>query len=373
MSDAQGPAPSTNTVAVPVTWRTRFSPRPGLARLRESWIAVAQIVVAATAAYVLAQVLLGHQTPMIAATVSISSLGLARDARPRRVVETVIGMLTGILLAEGLRLLFGTGWWQLAVALGVTMLVARFLSPAPHFAIAAAIQAAIAMILPVGPLPFSRLLDGLFGGVMAVVMTALLPRNPLAAVLREARVFFEGFDAAAARLVTALRRGDRLRAERGLEKARALQGPLDAWRASLESGRAIARVSPFLRSRRTELERQARILQAMDLAMRNLRVVGRRIVYVTDLGRELPVPGEAMAEIARAASLVGASLDDIAQEPVAREALLAIARRLDPAAMLPGASIGEQALVSALRPLVVDLLVATGLPPAEARAALPRL
>jgi uncharacterized membrane protein YgaE (UPF0421/DUF939 family) len=361
------------TQAVPVTWRSRFSPRPGLARLRESWIAVAQIVVAATCAYLIGRHLLGHETPMIAATVSISSLGLARDARPQRVAETVVGMLTGILLSEALRLVVGSGWWQLAVTLAVTMLVARFLSPSPAFAIAAAIQAAIAMILPLAPVPFSRLLDGVIGGVLAVIVTALLPRNPAAAALRDARAFFAGFDAAAARLVAALRRGDRLRGERGLEKARGLQSALDAWRTSLDSGRSIARISPFLRGRRSELERHARMLHAMDLAMRNLRVVGRRIVYVTEDREPRPVPGEVMAEIARAATLVGASLDDISQEPIARETLLAIARRLDPAAMLPHASVGEQALLSALRPLVVDLLVATGLPGPEARAAIPRI
>ncbi|MFL0412192.1 aromatic acid exporter family protein [Microbacterium paludicola] len=373
MSDPQRDLPSTDTVAVPVTWRTRFSPRPGLARVRGSWIAVAQIVVAATGAFLIGRYLLGHETPMIAATVSISSLGLARDARPRQVAETVVGMLTGILLSEALRLGVGSGWWQLAITLSVTMLVARFLSPSPAFAIAAAIQAAIAMILPVAPVPFTRLLDGVIGGVLAVVVTALLPRNPAAAALRDARAFFAGFDAAAARLVTGARRGDRLRAERGLEKARGLQPALDAWRTSLESGLSVARISPFLRGRRAELDRQARILHAMDLAMRNLRVVGRRIVYVVEDRQPRTVPGEVLAEIARAATLVGASLDDIAQEPIARESLLAIARRLDPAAMLPGESLGEQALLSSLRPLVVDLLVATGMPPAEARAAIPRI
>ncbi|GAA3657571.1 FUSC family protein [Microbacterium marinilacus] len=368
MSDSQP-----MTEAVPVTWRTRFSPRPGLTRLRESWIAVAQIVIAATCGYLIGRHLLGHETPMIAATVAISSLGLARDARPGRVAETVVGMLTGILVSEALRFALGSGWWQLAVALAVTMLLARFLSPSPQFAIAAAIQAAIAMILPLAPVPFSRLLDGVIGGVLAVVVTAVLPRNPATAAIRDARAFFAQFDAAAERLVVAVRRGDRLRAERGLEKARGLQAPLEAWRASLDSGRSIARISPFLRGRRAELERHARILQAMDLAMRNLRVVGRRIVYVCEDRSPRDVPADAMAEIVRAATLVGASIDDISQEPVARETLLAIARRLDPAAMLPGASLGEQALVSALRPLVVDLLVASGVPPAEARGAIPRI
>lgn len=361
------------TQAVPVTWRSRFSPRPGLDRLRESWLPVAQIVVAATCAYLIGVHVFGHSVPMIAITVAISSLGLARDARPKRVVETVIGMLTGILVAEGLRLVTGTGWWQLAVTLGITMLVARFLSPSPGFAIAAAIQSTIAMLLPLSAIPFSRLLDGVVGGTLAVLATALLPRNPQAHALRDARLFFADFDAAAARMVSALRRGDRLRAERGLEKARGLEAIGTTWRESLESGRSIARVSPFLQGRRAELDRHALIQDQMDLVTRSLRVVGRRIVYLTDDRQALPVAADTLAEIAAAAALVGATLDDPSRCDEARERVLAIARRLDPRALAPGAPLGHHALLSALRPMVVDLLIATGMAPADARAAIPRI
>ena len=361
------------TSAVPVPWRKRISLRPGLVRVRDSWIAIAQIVVAATGAFLLAHYLLGHETPLLAATVSISSLGLARDARPRRVFETVCGMLTGILVSELLRLVAGTGAWQLAVTLAVTLLVARFLAPSPQFAVAAAIQAAIAMVLPVGPLPFMRLADGAIGGALAVVVTALLPRNPVGAEVRDGRALFAAFDAAAGRVVQGLRRGDAIRADRGLEKARELQTPLDAWRTSLESAQAVSAVSPLVRSRRVELARHARILHNMDLGTRNLRVVARRAAYVVRDGAGRAVAADTLAELQRAASLVAESLDDIAVEPVARESILVIARRLDPAAMLPGAPQGELALLAAMRPLAVDLLIASGVPREEAWASIPRV
>ncbi|WOF23779.1 FUSC family protein [Microbacterium betulae] len=361
------------TSAVPVPWRRRISPRPGLARVRDSWVAVAQIVVAATGGFLVAYYLLGHETPLLAATVSISSLGLARDARPRRVLETVLGMLTGILVSELLRLAFGSGAWQLGATLAVTMLLARFLMPSPQFAVAAAIQAAIAMVLPVGPLPFMRLADGAIGGVLAVAVTALLPRNPMSAEVRDGRALFAAFDAAAGRVVQGLRRGDAIRADRGLEKARDVQGLVDAWSASLESAQAVSALSPFLRSRRIELQRHARVQRNMDLASRNLRVVARRAAYASRDGEQRPVAADTLAGLQRAAVLVAESLDDIATEPVARETLLAIARRLDPAAMLPGAPQGELALVAAMRPLAVDLLIASGVPRDEAWASIPRV
>ncbi|GAA4781962.1 FUSC family protein [Microbacterium gilvum] len=372
MTDPRGET-SPLTAAVPVTWRKRVSPRPGLERVRGSAIAIAQIVIAATGAFLLAHLVLGHESPLLAATVSISSLGLARDARPRKVLETVLGMLTGILIAEVLRLLVGTGPWQLALTLAVTMVVARFLMPSPQFAVAAAIQSAIALVLPLGPLPFMRLADGAIGGALAVAVTALLPRNPMSAELRDARIVLAGFDAAAERIVQGLRRGDALRADRGLEKARALQAPVDAWRTSLESAQAVSALSPFLRSRRMELARHARVLQNMDLAARNLRVVARRAAYVVRDGVAREIPADLLAEVRRAAALVGDALDDVAAEPPAREALRAIAARLDPADVLPDAPQGDLALVASLRPLVVDLLIAAGMPREDASRAIPRI
>ena len=99
-----------------VAARLRSGTRVG-PRLQESTPAIVQIVVAATAAYVFASYVLGHHAPLLAATVTVSSLGLVRDARPRRVFETVVGMILGILIAEVIVLAAGIGWWQLAVTL----------------------------------------------------------------------------------------------------------------------------------------------------------------------------------------------------------------------------------------------------------------
>ena len=112
-------------------------------------------------------------------------------------------------------------------------------------------------------------------------------------------------------MAQALRRGDRMRAERGLEKARALQPLVDGWSTSLDSGIAIARISPFLHRHRSELQRHERIRQYTDLATRNLRVIGRRVVYLCDDGVARPVAADTLADLARAAQLVAQSLTDI--------------------------------------------------------------
>lgn len=365
--------PPATTAVITTGWRRAFDLRPGVARVRESGTAIVQIVVAVSAAYAVAHYLVGHAVPLIAATVTLSSLGLVRDARPRRVAETVAGMLVGIFLAELVLLVAGSGWWQLALALTATLVAARLLSAQPSFAIAAGIQTIVAMLMPGNVVPFSRLVDGLIGGAAALLVTALIPRNTVRDELRDARALFAGLDAAIATLAQSLRRGDRLRAERGLEKARALQPRSDAWRTSLESGLAIARISPFLRRQRSELQRHERVRQSLDLAVRNLRVVARRVVYLSDDGASRPVAAALLTELARGASLVADALDDISLEPAAREAVAAVADRLDPATVLPEARLGDQNLIAAMRPLAVDLLTATGMSPSDARARLPRI
>lgn len=360
------------TTPIPTGWRHRFDPRPGIERVRDSVPAVLQIVIAATAAFAFAQYVLGHAAPLLAATVTISSLGLVRDARPRRVLETVVGMIVGILIAEVIVVLAGVGWWQLAITLGVTLVVARFLSAQPAFAIAAAIQSAIVMVIPAS-VPYLRLIDGIVGGVAALLVTALVPRRPLRSATREGAAFLAAFDAAVATLVQGLRRGDRVRAERGLEKARALQPLVDDWRVSLESGAAIARISPFLRRERFELERHERVRAHMDLASRNLRVIARRVVYVCDDRQPRPVAADLLAELAAGARLISESLADISFEPPAREAVRAVAARLDPAALTAGRTGSDHNLIGAMRPLAVDLMTAAGMPAADARSAVPRV
>lgn len=368
MSDEPSPA----TAPVRTGWRSRVDPRRGLRRLTESGSAIAQLVVAATAAYVFANLVLGHATPLLAATVTISSLGIVRDARPRQVAETVGGMLLGILLAEAILLTAGTGWWQLALALGITLAVARVLTPQPGVAIAAAFQALIVLVMP-GGAPLSRLADGVVGGVAALLVTALIPRSAVRAELRDGAALFAAYESAAGAVVRGLRDGDRRSAERGLEKARGLERELEQWQSSLESGLSVARISPVLRRQRAELDRHERVRRAMDLAVRNLRVIARSAAYATEDGLPRPIAADLLSDLIRGARIIGEGLDDIASEPTAREALRAVAARLDPGAVLPGAGVTDQNIVTAMRPLAVDLLTATGMPFEQARRIVPRV
>ena len=73
----------------------RLDARMAGRRVWESLPAIVQIVSAVVAAYSIAHFGIGHAYPVLAVTVTINSLGLTRDARPRRVAETLAGILIG--------------------------------------------------------------------------------------------------------------------------------------------------------------------------------------------------------------------------------------------------------------------------------------
>jgi len=350
-----------------------FDLRSAGQRTVESIVPALQIVIAACAAYAVARYLLGHAVPLLAVTVTISSLGFARDARPSRVLETAIGIVIGIALSEALLLTVGHGLWQIALVLLLTLLVARALSPSNAFAAAAGVQSILVMLLP-DPAggPFVRSIDGIIGGVVALLVTALVPRDPRRFARREARTLFASLTEALDSLVVALEMADEPAAEHALERLRTTQPTIDSWAASLDSATAIARISPFLRRRRPDLLAQERVLRGMDLATRNLRVITRRIDFLVRDGVPRPVLSSIMGNLGTSVELLGQSLDDPLLGDTVRVGLVAVAERLRPETSATGA-VGDSVVILMMRPLLVDLLTAADLPVEKARALLPEV
>ena len=387
-------APTTSPVAVPVVGRlgrvggraagalvaAGFDPRGALARTVGSLPAIVQLVLAVSVSYALTHVVLGHAVPLLAVTVTLTSLGLARDARPRQVLETAVGVVSGIALSELLLLVLGKGLWQVGVVLLVVLVVGRFASPSAGFTIAAATQSMLVVLLPdPDGGPFVRSVDGSVGGLVALAVTALVPRGVVRTVHRDAQALVAELDGALGALVDALLTDDVRRADAAVRRLRATQPLLDAWGSSLDAARSTARFSPFLRPRAAHLLQVEELRRDLDLAVRNLRVIARRIDTSIGDGRVRTEVAGVVAELRVAVQLLGASVEEPgrgddprgdALRGDARERLTAVARQLDPTVLVAGQPVTEQIVVLMLRPLVVDLLMATGLPHARARALL---
>lgn len=349
-------------------------PRKAIGRAAASLPAVLQIVLAAVLAYSVARFVVGHPAPVLALTVTITSLGIARDTRPKQVAETAIGMLIGITASEILLLLWGSGVWQLAVVLAIVFTLGRALSPSPGFAVAAGTQAMLVMILPApdgGVL--TRSLDGLIGGLAALLCTAVVPRPSLHTARAEAHRLVSALGRTVEELTEALQRGDSSASSSALERIRATQPMIDGWTAALDSATGVARISPFIRRHRVELTRQSTMLAALDLATRNLRIIARRTDFLVGDAAARPALAGVVAAFGPGIALLGRAVADPSVLALARQDLVLLATSLDPQRLIPEARLAEKTLLVLLRPLVVDLLTATGAGAAEARAALPPL
>ena len=351
--------------------RRRLDARAALDRVVRSLPAIVQIVVGATAAYLIAQELLGHELPLVAVTVTIVALGLARDTTPRRVLEIVVGINIGIAVAALLVQVIGQGAWQIAVILGLTLVVAQAVSPSAAFAIAAAVQSMLVAVLPApeGGV-FARSLDGLVGGVMALLITALIPRFDLVRQRGEATALFSLLDQALVSLHEALRAGDSAAAELALARSRRTQALIDDWTSSLESARGVAAVSPWLRSRRARLAHEFQLLSVTDLITRHVRTIARRVEVIVREGEGRPVLADLISTTAEVVRLLGRSRDDEAARYAARAMAATLAAQCSPTAV---EGVSDQVVVVLLRPLVFDVLVYLGMTPDEARAQLPAL
>jgi len=352
----------------------RWSLNESTRRVIESAPAILQIVLAATASYAFTTLALGHANPIFSVTVAITALGFTRDARPRRIVSTAIGMVTGIALSELLLLLIGQGLWQMSIVLLIALTTARFITGSAAFALTVGIQAMLVYIMPAPEGgAFVRSLDGLVGGLTALIFTAIIPRDPRGLANKDANKLFTIFLDSLDALKLAVRNVDVAIVDEALTRVRRSQPLVDNWRLSLDSAIAISRISPFLRKYQDELSGQVRLMRGMDLATRNLRVVVRRVDFLVRDGVPRPYLADLFEQISAATQKLSEGLESPERLREAQEQFVEIIHQLDPKKFGIADQIREASVLLLLRPLLVDLLCASGMSEDDARAELPAI
>lgn len=353
----------------------------GLVRVRRSIMSAVAMTLGAVLAYFVAETVLGHAGPIFAATSAIVSLGFGRDLTVRKVLEVAIGCTLGIAVGDLLMHFLGSGLWQAAVILFVSILLARFLDRGVIFATQLGLQSLLVVLLPApSGGPFTRSLDAVVGGLIALAITALLPRDPRVQPRRDLRELVDAYSTMLRECAEALADADSTRAWHALVRGRSSQGKVDAIRASLKSSTEVTRLAPAYRRHRVELEEIESAVEYLDLAMRNGRVVARRLVSVINNAALTQTAAENIAALltdtADALENMAVGLmttrreERTAQLRAARRALTDVAARAHPRSLKVERLEGET-LVVLLRPMLVDLLEATGADRDEAVAALP--
>ncbi|WP_295017682.1 aromatic acid exporter family protein [uncultured Micrococcus sp.] len=389
MTDRHATATGTLPAVVPAGRGRRMAQfarrraRAGWSRVRSSVPHAALMAACAVGAYAFAERVLGHGQPLFAATALLIALGFQREPRVRKVAEVAAGCTLGILIGDLMMAGLGRGLWQAVVVVFVSVMVARFLDSGATFTMQMSLQSVLVVLLPLGEQgPFARSGDALVGGALALLVTFLSPQDASRGTARQLRGLYESMSRVLRELSQSLREEESRTAWMALVECRRTQGTLDDVRRELLLSAEQAAFNPLQRSSRGLVETMSRAADRSDLAVRSLRIVARRVVSILDHGAVDDDHRERLAawfdDAADAVEILHRSLVEPQEEGrhrslgVARDALGTSASLLDPHE-LAGRTVHGEALVMLLRPMMVDLLEATGASHDEAVSYLPRV
>src|SRR5436305_7132446 len=192
-------------------------------RVRAALVFAAQAALAAGLSWLIANDVLHHARPFFAPIAAVIALNVSLGQRLRRVVELVVGVALGILVGDSLIYFIGTGPVQLGAGVGIAILVAVFLGGSPVVIGQAASSAVLVATLapPTGGIYYTRFVDALIGGVVGIIVTALLlPVNPLTVIRRVAGAALDAIVAGLRDCAAALAERDQARAQAALDRLR---------------------------------------------------------------------------------------------------------------------------------------------------------
>jgi uncharacterized membrane protein YgaE (UPF0421/DUF939 family) len=344
-----------------------------LGRLRSRAFLISQTAVTAGLAWFLASETFSHQQPFFAPIAAIICLGGTFGHRLRRGVEIALGVAVGIGVGDLFVQAFGAGVWQVVLVVGISMALATLLGAGQLMITQAGVQSLVVTILLPDPTQgLDRWLDALMGCAVALVVATIAPSSPLRKPAQLAAQMLRELASTLDATVSALRFEDEAAADRVLERARATESQLQRLADANSEGLAVVRHSPFRRRQRTEVEAYADLLEPLDRASRNLRVLARRAVTVVWREQHVPLGYlQLITELARTTRWMAEELDAGRLPSATRDALVAAAQASSHLELAD--SLSAVAILAQARSMVVDLLELTGLGPDDARDLVPDL
>lgn len=351
----------------------RSALRVRLRRLARQTPLLLQASVAAAVAWFIATAVLGHVEPFFAPAAAIIALGASYGTRLRRLLEVIAGVTIGVGVGDLLVSFIGTGVWQVAMVVLVAMAVAVLLDAGNLIVIQAGVQAAIvSTLLPGVGDGVDRWVDALVGGAVALAVAVVAPVGPLRRPRRLASEVLAGVAAVLREAAVSARTMDAALALRALAAARGTEGPLAELRSASKDGMDALRLSPLHRRDRTNVRTVAAMAGPLDLAVRNVRVLVRRVAVAVQREAPLPVSHvELVEELAGIVQELVTRFDDPTGRAELQTALVDLGERTSHV-VLTG-SVSATAVLAQTRSVVADLLRLTGLSSADALALVPRM
>jgi uncharacterized membrane protein YgaE (UPF0421/DUF939 family) len=340
-------------------------------RLRAGLWTIAQTSIAVGAAWAIARQI--NDSPFFAPISAVISLAAMRGQRTTRAIELVLGVAVGIAVADLVVSWLGNSTPVLMLVVALSMGAALLLGGGTLLVSQAGVSAIFVATIerPAGLTP-DRFIDALIGGGVALLVAqVLIPRDPVAQVMKAAHAVGARLTLALRETAGALEQGDVERARRALAIARSTDRELADLGDAIDVARETISVRPPVWRARERLPLYASALAELDHAVRNTRVLARRAVAALRRSRERPPPpvAEAVALLADAVEELVHHLDDPDAETSSRRLALEAARR-GTSALAERQDLQTTALVAQVRSTTVDLLRGSGLSEDEAVAAL---
>jgi uncharacterized membrane protein YgaE (UPF0421/DUF939 family) len=325
-----------------------------------------QAALATALAWASAIALFGHPRPIFAPVTALIAVSTTLGQRRRYALEMVIGIAVGVGVADALFVLIGGGTLQIAAIVAGAMVAAVALGGSVVLVSEAAVSALLVVTIqpPSSGLSGARFLDSLLGGLIALAITSLLPRNPVTAARRAAALPLVQLAATLEDVAQALDRADPDLGERALSRARTVER--DAFAQAVAAGRETLGMAPFARATRAHFARYVRAQIQIDMLITSVETLSRAVVHALALGENVPspMPG-AIRDLSSAVRRLEESLDDPRGEASVREPALRAAGQASVVLEQTG-NLSASAIVVQVRAAAVDLLRSSGVTRDEA-------
>ncbi len=351
--------------------RSRLSLWARLTRLRSKGWHLGQAAIAAGVAYWIAADVLDHPTPFFAPIAAVVCLGTSYGQRLRRVAEVTLGVAVGVLIADLLVLALGRGAWQISLVVLLAMATALLLDAGGLFVTQAAVQSiVVATLAPTSGQALLRWTDAVVGGAVALVAATIVPGAPLRRPRDQAAHVVDTIAVLLRGAAQGMRDGDVDATMDLLADARETDVLIDELKQAAAEGLSVVRSSPFRARHRGPLRQLAELVEPLDLALRNTRVIVRRTAVAAY--RQAPVP-DAYAALCEDLAV---ALDEVAAELRADRIPAAVQPHLlrlaAASSQLPRShELSAEVVLAQLRSVIADLLRLTGMDGLESTDAIP--
>ncbi|MEA2412068.1 MAG: hypothetical protein QOC77_2629 [Thermoleophilaceae bacterium] len=339
------------------------------ATLREAAWPIAQTAVGAGVAWAIARYALGHKQPFFAPIAATISLGVVAGRRGRQAVQLMTGVAVGIVIADLVVALIGTGAVQIAVVVALAMFAALLFSRSPLLVNQAGASAILVVALHRPHGGSQRLLDALAGGAVAILIgTVLFPADPRRLVADGARQTLQVLADGLAKAREALLHPEQVVSGWSLEIARGVHGALAGLAQAQQTAAGVVKLAPQRRRAREDVERFIAQAAQLDLLANAELSLVRRSGRLVAGGKQAPEwLGHTLESLEAALQALAADPAGEGAQAAARGHALDAAREArlhtesDPAVV---------ALAQQARAMARDLLYVTGMGADQAREAL---